>query len=313
MSIEFRCPTCTRLLRVGDDAAGKQANCPQCGTILWVPSPSSAPVPPPQPSAWPGPQGPTAPPPDADNPYRSPAAGAFEAQPSGRPGEIRATLLRVEDAFGSTWTIFKDRWGICLGAVVIIFLLTQVVPRMAGFVLQVVVEASHSRELAILGGVALGLIAMVFNLWITAGQTIFFLKVARGHNAELGDLFKGGPYLLTVFLTALLVGLMVCCGFILLIVPGIVLMLMFTPVFYVIVDRNVGVMEALGISRQITTGNKLTIFLIGLLIFLLFIPVIVTCGLGYLVWAPFVTLLWAVIYLQMTGQPTADQFGQSGY
>jgi phage FluMu protein Com len=33
MAIEFRCAHCHKLLRVGDDAAGKKARCPDCGTI----------------------------------------------------------------------------------------------------------------------------------------------------------------------------------------------------------------------------------------------------------------------------------------
>lgn len=33
MPIEFRCVSCQKLLRVGDDAVGKKARCPDCGTI----------------------------------------------------------------------------------------------------------------------------------------------------------------------------------------------------------------------------------------------------------------------------------------
>lgn len=38
MAIEFRCTQCNNLLRTGDDTAGKQAQCPQCGAIGTVPS-----------------------------------------------------------------------------------------------------------------------------------------------------------------------------------------------------------------------------------------------------------------------------------
>ncbi|MEN6459047.1 MAG: hypothetical protein ABFC63_08960 [Thermoguttaceae bacterium] len=37
MSIEFRCNQCGRLLRTGDDTAGRQAQCPVCGAIRIVP------------------------------------------------------------------------------------------------------------------------------------------------------------------------------------------------------------------------------------------------------------------------------------
>ena len=37
MAIEFRCAQCGKLLRIGDDAVGKQARCPECGAISSVP------------------------------------------------------------------------------------------------------------------------------------------------------------------------------------------------------------------------------------------------------------------------------------
>lgn len=42
MSIEFRCTQCSKLLRVGDDALGKKARCPDCGTIQEVVSPQDS-------------------------------------------------------------------------------------------------------------------------------------------------------------------------------------------------------------------------------------------------------------------------------
>ena len=38
MAIEFRCSQCNKLLRTGDDTAGKQAKCPECGAIMPIPA-----------------------------------------------------------------------------------------------------------------------------------------------------------------------------------------------------------------------------------------------------------------------------------
>lgn len=46
MPIEFRCTSCNKLLRTADETAGKQAKCPQCGTVVDIPHPSQ-PAPPP--------------------------------------------------------------------------------------------------------------------------------------------------------------------------------------------------------------------------------------------------------------------------
>ena len=40
MPIEFRCSRCGKLLRTGDGTAGRQAQCPECGTIGTVPGPA---------------------------------------------------------------------------------------------------------------------------------------------------------------------------------------------------------------------------------------------------------------------------------
>lgn len=44
MAIEFRCPTCSKLLRTKDDTAGKQAKCPECGTVIDIPAPGAKPT-----------------------------------------------------------------------------------------------------------------------------------------------------------------------------------------------------------------------------------------------------------------------------
>ncbi|MCY2989070.1 MAG: YIP1 family protein [Planctomycetota bacterium] len=79
MSIEFRCSGCSKLLRTPDEAAGKRAKCPACGTILDVPV---ATLPEPTPDAA-GPEGggPTMP-----SPFAAPSANPFaDATAGARP------------------------------------------------------------------------------------------------------------------------------------------------------------------------------------------------------------------------------------
>jgi len=74
MPIEFRCSGCQRILRTPDESAGKQARCPECGTILEVPqaqgtaaaSSTAGPEPAPESSGL------------VENPYRSPSGYAFQ-------------------------------------------------------------------------------------------------------------------------------------------------------------------------------------------------------------------------------------------
>jgi len=88
MPIEFRCSQCGKLLRTGDDTAGRQAQCPECGAISAVPTPaapSESPLPPSAPLGAGSPfgAGPAAGAESSDNPYQSPSASTYLA-----PGQI---------------------------------------------------------------------------------------------------------------------------------------------------------------------------------------------------------------------------------
>jgi hypothetical protein len=44
MAIEFHCNQCGRLLRTGDDTAGRMAQCPECGSQTPIPFPADEPA-----------------------------------------------------------------------------------------------------------------------------------------------------------------------------------------------------------------------------------------------------------------------------
>jgi phage FluMu protein Com len=76
MPIEFRCSQCGKLLRTGDDTAGKQAKCPSCGSIQAIPMSSQG---------------------------AAPAPGAFPPLPSGLPDPFQSqpTSSAASDPFGA--------------------------------------------------------------------------------------------------------------------------------------------------------------------------------------------------------------------
>lgn len=152
------------------------------------------------------------------------------------------------------------------------------------------------------------IVAGLFAIWIGVGQMLFFLKVARGEPAGFSDLFAGGPFIATFLGATILFTLIVSVGMMFCYVPGIIFALMFSQCFYLIVDRQAGVVESLSLSKDITDGNKMTLFLIQLVVQLVANALLyATCGLGMLAMMPFMGVMNAVIYLAMTGQPTADR------
>ena len=82
---------------------------------------------------------------------------------------------------------------------------------------------------------------------------------------------------------------------------------MFSQVLYLILDRRLPVIESFFVSKRMTDGNKVNLFLVWLLGGLLGIAVtLLTLGLGIFVAWPCLALASAVIYLTLSGEATAD-------
>ncbi len=300
--IEFRCPSCSTLLRVPSEHAGGQAKCPKCGTVTTVPAGQAAMPPSESPFAGgPATGG------DPSNPYRSPAE--YGEMRSAATMGIVPTRIDLGDVFSRAWQIFTQRIGLCIGVWFVVFGLGIFVNIVVGVGVNVLGGRDPAVR-AMLDGIG-NIITGVFSTWIGTGQAIVFLGIARGRDVSLGELFNGGPFLLRAIGASILFILAVFGGTILLIIPGIIFYFMFSQFLYLIVDRNVGVIDSLKLSSQITSGNKLTLFAIGLVLFGLGILAILPCFLGLIVLVPFSMLLHAVMYLSMSGQPTAEQAPQS--
>jgi uncharacterized membrane protein len=248
-------------------------------------------------------------------------------------GAVHSTRLDIGDVLRTTWEIFKVEWGTCLLAGIITSL--TIGGTLALLIFLPMFFMVWGGKAVFLGIVLsfFGFLAwMLFVAWMLCGAMRFFIMVARGDRPELGELFRGGPQFITVLLTNLLLSigagvvLGVCvlpgaimlliskglggflmfaglfAGYVIVIVAGI----MFSQAIFLIIDRNAGVIESLQLSRQITAGNKLMLFLTWLVMSIISSVInSFTCGLGSLATAPFMWLLAPVIYLRISGQPVA--------
>jgi len=132
MPIEFRCPSCSKLLRTPDESAGKKAKCPQCGSIADVPAQYGldpltaghsaagplAPIPPSNPSNPFGAAGlpPGKPPvnpfqPDSANPYASPSLHETRAPRPIVLQEMQHSAISFDQIWNLTWQLFQPNLG----------------------------------------------------------------------------------------------------------------------------------------------------------------------------------------------------------
>lgn len=354
MPIEFRCTQCAKLLRTADDTAGKQAKCPACQAIMTVPSPQAATPPHPSEGVSPfgsgsgqSPQSPFG----GDQPASGGTAGGegnYHAPPPyyGSPfsattggGEIRPAPIDFGDTLSRAWAAFTDQLGMCILVAFVCFIMNVIAGQAANFAGMLFGAAAGHQALGSLMAFPLTLAAQLFAFWIGIGQAMFFLKVARGQEAPVSDIFAGGPYILRLLGASILLGIgcfllvVLCClpggimagiggatnndaltgvGIVVAVVgmiAGLVLyaivMLMLFQFYYLIIDRDMGIIEAFETSRELMRGNKLTVFLIYLVAVILgMVFVVCTCGCGLLAIIPYMGVLYATIYLLCSGQPT---------
>jgi len=87
----------------------------------------------------------------------------------------------------------------------------------------------------------------------------------------------------------LVVGILIMIGMLFLIIPGIILSLMWAFLYCVLADRpGTSFTEAMKISTAVTKGNRLSIFLFGILCGLLAIVSMIPLGLGLLITIPMI-------------------------
>lgn len=158
------------------------------------------------------------------------------------------------------------------------------------------------------GGSLLGALA---SLLIGVCVEMMVVNLAlKGHSApqslKLADLWSTFPFLYYVA-QKVLSGIIIIVGLILLIAPGVIaaLALMFSS--YLVMDKNLGPIEAMKESARITKGHRMQLFLFALTLGLLNIAGALALGIGLLVTVPVSIFAVAHVYRfleQKAGAPT---------
>ncbi len=153
------------------------------------------------------------------------------------------------------------------------------------------------------GGVILNLFGLAFWLLlldpIDYGSAFVFLKAIRGDKFEVKDIFlpfENIERYLNVILAEILKSAIIGIGMFLLIVPGIIFACKLSFVKYLVLDRNMGAVEAVKESWNMTKGYAGDIFLLGLIAIPLAIAGIICMGVGIIPVIMWVRCAFASMY-----------------
>jgi hypothetical protein len=267
---------------------------------------------------------------DSDNPYAPP-------QSAPAPGIAAGMPFTVNDVFRWSWMIFAARTRVCLsmfwGCLGISFGTSVILKLVHDGLIDVVRDENTFKFLYILSLFA----AQVLQFWLAIGMTLTMLKIARGLPVAFEDLFSGGRFVLTTILAwivhkvVIAVPVLVATG---VIVGGIFMMenqsgvaafLLFLFVsglaglvfiylaarvsmyFYLVIDRDAGVLDSLLLSWRLCQNQVGTITLVYFVQFAVLLTGFLAFCVGLIFALPLIPLLEAVTYLALTGGATSGE------
>jgi hypothetical protein len=211
--------------------------------------------------------------------------------PTINPGEV----------FAGAWRIYREQFRVLIPTA------------LAVFAVEAVLSAVLSDALTFIAS----LVALIATAFYQGMVVELVRDVQDGRrDSSVGELFRSvAPVVVRLAVVSLLFGLAVGLGFVLLIVPGLILMTIWAVVAPVMVIERPGVFAAFGRSRALVRGQGVPVFGVVIVVLLLslligVIAVVLTSPLGLagtaaVLWVanalvePFTALAAAVLYFML--------------
>ena len=239
----------------------------------------------------------------SENPYRAPEAELSGPAPTGEYGSIEKTLagqadLSVGDTLSEAWRLTKGAKRILLGGAIVMYLALFAVLALLAVILGLSGEGTMIGALIqiIAGALAYPFLAGVYMTAVrqSVGLPISFAGIFA-YFGSAGALLGLG----------ILVSLGTLIGFMLLIIPGIYLSVAWILATPLLVDRGMGIWEAMETSRKLVTKKWFSVF------FVLLLASIVTGVTAVLIvpllWTiPWMVMIMGVIYRDLAGVATTE-------
>ncbi len=180
---------------------------------------------------------------------------------------------------------------------VVLFLIWVAVSAVYGALYFAVITQSGAE-----GYFLLNLVNWVFSSILTLGMINISLKIADNKKAEYKDLFFLDWKLLFVYIIANLVrSLAIFIGFVLLVIPGIIIAIKLQFIDYLIVDKKMG-FESINKSWEMTKGVKWNLFVFGILLCLINVLGFLALLLGLFITLPLSMVATAYVYKKLLSQ-----------
>jgi len=227
---------------------------------------------------------------DQDNQeFQGPAGGSLETALSGQ------YKLGISDTIQEAWALVKgNKLAIWLGVLIL---------GAIGVVLQLLAMAivgtddPESRKVSLL----VNLLSLPV-ISISSGFMMMVLKRIRGENVGVSVMFSYFPRTLPLILMSLLAWVVLVVSFLMLILPGIFLSVALSFTIFLMLDREMSVVNAMLTSVKIIAKKWFSFFFIGFFICMLNVVACIPLCIG-LIWSiPLCMVCYAYTYHKVCGQ-----------
>lgn len=231
---------------------------------------------------------------DDDNPYKASMGTTARRHPElGGLLPVEADLGKI---FRVSWEVFTNELGLLLGVAI-----TTGVVSIISNIINDSMDGMHDDGLIMLAFLAI-IVLNLIQTFLAIGQTRICLKLLRGQPTSYAELFSGSDKFIPVVGFYLLIIAPLVLGFLLLIIPGVLMLLYFWPAFTLIVDDKTSVLESFGVAGEIGGRNMMNSFVLAIASVGIGIAGLAACCVGVFFAAAFLSVLWAAAYLMMSGQ-----------
>ena len=111
-----------------------------------------------------------------------------------------------------------------------------------------------------------GVLTLIISAPFNLGMAIFFLNIVRGKEVRIEQIFDGFKNFIPSLVVTLLMAIVVGFGFLLLIIPGIILALGLSMAYYILADNpQMGAVDVMKASWEMMKGHKMDYLIYGLL------------------------------------------------
>jgi hypothetical protein len=223
-----------------------------------------------------------------NNPYQTPASNLEE---SPTVNYVLNPNWDIGEVFNEAWQLTKGFKGTLIGAVFIYIAITMVVSVPFEFI------GSDSVLLKLVSQIVIGLITYPLGV----GLTMLGIKRSVGMPTRAAMVFDYYPKTIPIFLLYLLMMILIALGLVLLILPGIYLMMAYFMAIPLLVDKNMGIWEALETSRKTITQCWFRFFGLFLILMVIVSISMIPLGIGLIWAAPFGCIVMGIVYRSLFG------------